>query len=178
MRQRCFEDPSKSGKLRGTGPAPLPCAGSSPPSVRSPGAGSARPVLLGVSRLRGQPVSVPGRRGAHGGPHGQRWVVAAAEERRARFRRLCNLTHWLRLHGSDEQSALLPKLISPAPPSPPPAASPAALHPPPGPRLRLFTYANSPGVRGVVCRAHCPARQLPEPLSALPVPFDVTRGYL
>lgn len=54
--------------------------------------------------------------------------MAAAEERWGRFRRLCNLTHSLRLHGSDEQSVLLPKLISPAPsllllPTPPPPAA-------------------------------------------------------
>lgn len=80
--------------------------------------------------------------------------MAAAEERWGRFRRLCNLTHELRLHGSDEQSVLLPKLISPAPlPSPPPLSSSTSCG---ADGLDLFIYANSPGVGGVVCRTRCP----------------------
>lgn len=40
-------------------------------------AGATLGVLLGVLCLLGERVSVPGRRGAHARPHGQRWVVAA-----------------------------------------------------------------------------------------------------
>lgn len=96
--------------------------------------------------------------------------MAAAEERWGRFRRLCNLTHWLRLHGSDEQSVLLPKLISPAPlPSPPPRSSSTSCR---ADGLDLFIYANSPGVGGVVCSARCPhppalGAPLPRSLSPL-----------
>lgn len=45
--------------------------------LQSPRTGATLGVLLGVLCLRGERVSVPGRRGAHAGPHGQRWVVAA-----------------------------------------------------------------------------------------------------
>lgn len=45
--------------------------------LQGPRARATLGVLLGVLCLRGERVSVPGRRGAHAGPHGQRWVVAA-----------------------------------------------------------------------------------------------------
>lgn len=103
--------------------------------------------------------------------------MAAAEERWGRFRRLCNLTQELRLHGSDEQSVLLPKLISPAPlPSPPPLSSSTSCG---ADGLDLFIYANSPGVRGRGVQDPLPqptGHGSPSP--ALPVPFEVTLGII
>lgn len=95
--------------------------------------------------------------------------MAAGEERWGRFRRLCNLTHSLRLHGSDEQSVLLPKLISPAPLPPPPPHSSSTSRGADG--LNLFIYANSPGVGGVVSRSGGPSPPAREPLSRAPRPL-------
>lgn len=170
MRKSYFEERSKSRKVRGIWPALL-----SPPRLSlqvfcSPRVGSALPVLLIVSRLPGEPVSVPRRSGAHGGLHGQRWVVAAAEERWGRFRRLCNLTHSLRLHGSDEQSVLLPKLISPAPSSlhllPFPPTPPAGLMA----WICLFMQTR-PGWGAWCAGPAAPTRRAPEPLSRAPCPL-------
>lgn len=95
--------------------------------------------------------------------------MAAGEERRGRFRRLCNLTHSLRRHGSDEQSVLLPKLISPAPLPPPPPHSSSTSRGADG--LDLFIYANSPRVGGVVSRSGGPSPPAREPLSRAPRPL-------
>lgn len=92
-----------------------------------------------------------------------------------RFRRLCNLTQPARPRGSDERRALLPKLISRAPPSPSSfALLPLLLRLPRGRGWGLFIYAKSPGVGGVVCGARRP----PSPCPELPVPFEVTLGVI
>lgn len=87
-------------------------------------------------------LASPGRKGVSPQAKGRAcrapWAVVGrgrSEPCWGRFRRLCNLTQPARPRGSDERGALLPKLISRAPPSPPPAPPP----PPAGPRLG-FVY--------------------------------------
>ena len=105
--------------------------------------------------------------------------MAAAEKRWGRFRRLCNLTHWLWLNGSDEQSVLLPKLISPTPslllllllPSSPP--------PPAGPTAWIYLFMQTRPGWGAWCAGPAaPTRGPGSPSPALPVPFEVTLGVI
>lgn len=165
-----FKERSKSRKFRGMRPAffsALP----SPSSTRGVvGLG----LVLGVFASAGRAGSVADRRGAHGGPRGQRRAVTTAEEPWGRFRRLCNLTHSLRRHGSDEQSVLLPKLISPTrlPPPPPFSLSTSCG----ADCLDLFIYANSSGWGAWCVGPSAPTRPPRSPSSALLVPFEVTLG--
>lgn len=162
VRKSYFEACSKPRKVRGSRRHSSP-----PPAVpfkypQSPRVASARSPLWVPRVSRRRASFSPGAKGrAQRAP----WAEVGrgrGEERWGRFRRLCNLTHWLRLHGSDEQAVLLPKLISPAPSlllssPPPPPAGPAGLD--------LFIYSNSPGWGAWCGAAAAPSHRPPSGLS-------------
>lgn len=94
-----------------------------------------------------------------------------SEPRWGRFRRLCNLTQPARPRGSDERRALLPKLISRAPPSPSSRSSSASCGAAAG--VCLFMQSRLGWGRGV----RGPA-DLGSPCPGLLVPFEVTLGVI